>query len=144
MIIRISALALLILFFVPWFSVSCSNQQVELSGLDLTVGKSVRGQKTDSSILVLLMLLLPLATLLAFTIKNWLSKGSLIASASSIVSVLLMIIIRGQVNKNAESQMLNVTDKAGYFLTIAANIIILGSVIYDRYFLSNHEKSDTF
>lgn len=135
MLIRFCTLALLILFFVPWFSVSCANQEIPLSGLDLAFGKTVSGQHTESNILVLILLLLPVLAMFAVTGIRLAKNGKLLAGLSSIISIIFMLFIRGEVNRRADLQMLKTADKSGYYLTIAANIIILWAVIYDRYFL---------
>lgn len=104
LIIKIIAVVLAILFFVPMFTVSCSGGfgKISFSGLDCTIGKSINvgfgvSERTESYLHAGLLLLLPIILFITFLSK---SKSAYIAGLIlSIVGLILFFMFYSEVNR---------------------------------------------
>ena len=76
-IIKIFLLLTIITFFLPLFSISCRNQEITLSGFELSFGKGIGSYRQDGNIFAGLIIL-PSAALLALSFFIYKTKKILL------------------------------------------------------------------
>jgi len=132
-IIRIGALLLMIFFFIPYFSVSCSNQTFSINGADITFGKDIAGQNFAGNILMILLLLLPIAVLIITFIKKYVKFEGISAVISSILCIILLSVAYSSISQKASEAYAVFKAEIGFYLAIIVNIAIIAVVGYDQF-----------
>lgn len=138
-LIRVISGLLIIFFFVPSFMVSCSGESVKFSAASAMVGVKYEGERmSDPSPLVALLLILPIAMLVIWCLKNVLKDkiASIACLACAGVDLIMWFVVRMGVAANAEEILGTSKVLAGFvfniifvLLVIAANVLILINMI---------------
>lgn len=137
-IIRIGVLALIIIFFIPFFSVSCSNQTISISGLAMTFGKDVQvmgqtaGRQSGNFAMILLILIPAVVAAIAFS-KKFIKIEGIIAGISSIVYLLVLYAAYSSIKEKASQSYAVFRPEIGFYLALLINLAIIGVVAYDMY-----------
>lgn len=145
-IIRIGAIALIILFFIPFFSVSCSNQTIAISGVEMTFGKQlvVMGQSAGfqaGSIIMILLLLIPIGIAIISFSKKFIKLEGIIAAVSSVVYFILVLVAYQYISDKAKQNFSEFRPEIGFYLSVLINIVIIAAVAYDIYQVKNKTNS---
>lgn len=129
-IVKVILLLLIILFFVPLFTVSCSGNDFEFSAARLTTGYSYQGEKLiDAKIICSLLLILPAAVLVAwFKIKNK-KQLNLITGISGLINLVLLLAIIINAKSEAQSSYLEIKKNFGFYLSVFLNLALIGIAI---------------
>jgi len=130
-IIKIIAIGLCILFFLPLFSVSCTGMKLSFNGLDATLGKTISmygsKEKIDGNFLAIFLLLIPAALFSAFQFKQKISfvAGKLfkISTGLSVLGLIGFIILTFTVNNYAEQNLATASFTFWYYLSILLYLI---------------------
>lgn len=154
--VKIAALVLLVLFFVPTVSISCSSMEVEISAFDAASGNvadkinyELEGDYADPDSdeykpEPILYLLVVFAAAI-FVIAN---QNSIASAICSLGSLILLIIFKSSVNTRVEenlSEMGYGTVKVGvttwYYVHIFICLVIIGLVMIDKYVFSKKKAA---
>ncbi len=136
--VRILAALLLILFFVPAFTVSCSDIRMEISvsAADAATGikADVLGSREELSEpvpVLFLLLILPAAVLFLSLVRKEAVRRMMapIALAASLADLILWIVFRRGVERAALENYFSFSSRAGFFLSVAASgaVCVLGA-----------------
>lgn len=131
-IIKLVAIGLFILFFLPLFSVSCEGMKITFSGVNAAFGKTVSvfgtNERVNGNLIAIFLLLIPAALFCVFQFKKKLSfvSGKLfqISTGLAALGLLVCIILSSSVNKMAAENMMIAQFTFWYYLTI---ILYIGS-----------------
>lgn len=127
-LIRIISIVLLLVFFIPCFTVSCSKQTTDISAMTATFGyKNSLGQTVANAQPGLLLLLLIPVLLLIITLVKKLNPVilSILTCGSSVVEFIIFIVFKSGVKSFAEKYYCNFETKFGYGLAITMCILLL-------------------
>jgi len=69
-VIKVVAVTLCILFFLPMFSVSCQGAKISFNGWASAFGKTFQGEKIEGNFMAFFLLLIPAALFIAFQFKK--------------------------------------------------------------------------
>ncbi|MCL1852082.1 MAG: hypothetical protein FWF88_03505 [Peptococcaceae bacterium] len=130
-IVKVAAVALCVLFFLPLFSVSCQGVEISFNGWNTAFGKTVStygsSNKVDGNIAALFLLLIPAALFVAFQFKKNLQfingKLFLISTGFSALGLIGFIVLAMVVNKQAEENLLIAKYTFWYYLSIILYIV---------------------
>lgn len=137
-IIRFGVLALIIIFFIPFFSVSCSNQIISISGLTMTFGKDIQvmgqttGRQAGNFAMILLLLMPAVVALISFS-RKFIKIENIVAGISSIIYLLMLSGAYSSINEKAMQNYSAFRPEIGFYLAIIINITIIGVVAYDLF-----------
>lgn len=129
LMIRIIEALVFILFFVPSFTVSCSNQNVNVSGVDI-----MAGMKTEDGVYVVdphpimfVVMLLPIVLIvMSFIIKqNHKRDLYIVTLVCAVVDLFVWLYIRSAVSQAASDYMCSSRTNAGYYLTVISLIVLI-------------------
>ena len=124
-ILKITSIVLAVVFFFPFFTVSCSGQSVSFSGFDLAFGKNIEGMQSQSAPVLLILLLLPVAAV----IISYLKKSELIDKAvyaiSSIICFVTLMITNNQLSQYASEHYCTATAQIGFYLSCIGHLIVI-------------------
>lgn len=122
-VIKVSSLVLLIVFFLPFVSVSCGSEKMEISLKDLTFGMNIGFQKVEGNPTLIVYLLIPLVVaIVAFAVKKQ-KPGSIIALLGSLIYLFLLF---AQYMNILESQdlFMQTNIEIGAYLALILNVVI--------------------
>lgn len=130
---------LIIFFFVPSFLVSCSGANVRFSAARAMVGVRYNGEKvSEASPICVLLILLPIAMLVVWCLKNVLKDkiAAIVCLSCAGVDLIMWFIVRMGVAANAEDVLGTSKVLAGFvfniifvLLVIAANILVMINIL---------------
>lgn len=135
-VIKMGALALILLFFMPFFLVSCGSQMISISGSDMAFGNSNYGM--DGSFMMLLLFLLPICIAIISFSKQYNKLQSITkyqdiaAIISSVISLLLLYWAYSQISEEVLRYSAKLEIKIGFIFTVITNIAIISVIIYDK------------
>lgn len=118
---------LLILCFLPMFSVSCQGMKVNFSVFETMVGKEVEGQMVDGNVLVAVLILIPIILIAAFCIK----EGDHISSVCSSLGIISLIIYANCVKARVSQEtggMINTVQFTGVY-TFSMILYIISGIL---------------
>lgn len=130
--IRIAALLLIILFFVPSICVSCDDMEVSFSAFEAAMGQVEEDLALEYDYVLFVVLLLPLLILICA------NKAPIITATLSVMNIVAMIIyiimvkIRCDAYFEGIEMMVNVKPKFAFVLNIVLCLAIMGAVIFER------------
>ncbi|WP_069999269.1 hypothetical protein [Cellulosilyticum sp. I15G10I2] len=130
----------LVIFLLPLFTVSCGDEKIYISGVDLTFGKEVMGRHADGNFLMILLFLLPLA-LLVIVIKKLVAYETMAAIISGGTGLLLLIYAKSTIYDKAKQAYAEVDMSIGYYLMFLLNLAIIGVIIYDYWIMDKGERA---
>ena len=120
-IIRVVAILLIILFFVPSFVVSCSGYDVKLSAAKLMVGAKMQGYTvTKANPICIFFLLLPIAMLVLWCLKSVLKDkiAALVCGCCAAADLIFWIILRAAITSRVHTAGYESGVKAGFIFNI--------------------------
>lgn len=131
-ILRLLALVSVVLFFFPLCTVSCSGEEIGISGIKATFGfeEEMTGQEVEGNFGFILALVLPLAIFGVFFVKNKKFeryREYLIAGLAAIVLIMLYVF-----KKTVEEEVgsyATVAFTAAYKLDVFVNVVIILAVL---------------
>lgn len=146
-IIRLIALILIVIFFIPTFMVSCSGHSVEISAKTVMSGYNLQGENIiDSHFICILFLLIPVGILLIWSIKGKLTIKftALITIISAIIDFIMWIILRSSIKKAALENSCSFKSTWWFWfnLILLLCLIILTISIYLNYIQAETKVSD--
>lgn len=138
-VIRALSVLLIIFFFVPSFMVSCSGAHVKMSAANIMVGVKYNGEKlTTASPISALLILLPIAMLVLWCLKNVLKDkiAAIACLACAAVDLIMWIFVRMGVAARADEVFGTSKVLAGFvfniifvLLVIAANVLVMLNIL---------------
>lgn len=151
LIIKGLALAAVIFFFLPFFTVSCNSailqkDIVTLNGLNMMMGvqssdlkdfqSKIPGdygypEKAQGNILAGILLLLPVGMLLILFTKR--KNKDLLVLIGAIICIFICLYLRMEV-ANQAGAFNEIRNRMGFYLTILAHIGIIGYIVYEALF----------
>ena len=140
-VMKISSIILIIIFFIPYFSVSCGGQAVQITGIDMTFGKEIGMQPHQGNFVMILLLLLPVAMLVISFSKKLNRFGSVFAVISSSVYFVLLFSALSNIKEQARMAMSTVRTEIAFYLSILLNILILVFVFFGKYFANKMNET---
>lgn len=149
-IVRIAAIAIIIIFFVPTFCVSCGDYEFEFSAFDLAIGKaddklledlSGKDYDREDDDLEAAIILFVIIILAAIIVKyaNGKSKLSLICSIGCLISMpLTKYIIQRYIDDEGYARYtIDLETTFAYSLHIILSIIIIVALLFEKYVLND-------
>jgi RNA polymerase subunit RPABC4/transcription elongation factor Spt4 len=129
-IFKVASLILMVMFFVPLFTVSCEAKEFSFSAARLTTGYSYHGEElVKPYVICSLLFILPLVFFIAcYIIKNK-TLLNLVGGISGIINIILLVSIITKAKSEAESDMFHVDIKFGFYLSFIINLILAGIAI---------------
>lgn len=130
--IRIAALLLIVLFFVPSICVSCDDMEANFSAFEAAMGQVEEDLAMEYDYILFVLLLLPLIILICA------NKVSVITATVSVMNIVAMIIyiimvkIRCDAYFEGIEMMVSVEPKFAFILNIVLCAAIIGVVIFER------------
>lgn len=138
-LIRALSVLLIIFFFVPSFMVSCAGENIKFSAAKAMVGIRYKGDRvSDPSIICVLLLLLPIAMLVIWCLKNAVKDkiAAIVCMACAAADLIMWIVVRIGVAANADEVYGTSKILAGFvfniifiLIVIAANILIMLNIV---------------
>jgi len=129
-VIKIIAVALAILFFLPLFSVSCEGMQISFSGWDSAFGKTVAAwgmgaERIGGNIMAIFLLLIPIALFVAVQFKENFSflQGKLFNATLGLSVMGIIGFIALNISVGAEATIFRVNFTFWYYLSIILYIL---------------------
>lgn len=150
--VKILALILLVLFFVPTISVSCSKIEVEISAFDAASGNidekinyEFGSEAVDSDSeeykaepLLYLFIIFAVAILI---IAN---KNAIASSILSLCSIILLIVFKSTINAKVEENMsygvVKIEITPWFYVHIFICVSIIAVLMYEKFILKNSEN----
>jgi len=131
MIIKIVALLLCLLFFLPMFTVSCSGMTISFSGADSAFGKTISiygsSERIAGNIFAIALLLIPAMLFLTFLFKKKFAaingKRFKVSTVISVLGVVALIIFAIAVNNKISAEGLTPKYTFWYYLSIILYIV---------------------
>ena len=136
-VLKIISFISLVVFFFPFFTVSCSSEKVSVSGMNLTFGKNIMGNYVGGNILMILLFILPLAVLI-IVLEKLVEYESITALISGGLGFMLLIYAKISIHNQAEKNYAEVNTEMGYYLMILLNLAFMGVAAYD-FFIEDKE-----
>lgn len=128
MIIRIAALISIICFFVPFASVSCAGEKINISQMQLVKGNEMVG---DGSFWILLFLILPAVILIISFIKTMSLTGKTVVSViSGAAEIFWLVYLQVRLRALCSDMYAEVSFSLFYWLNLIGCILIVGIYIY--------------
>lgn len=127
-ITKIVSLLLIVLFFMPLFTVSCSGQEIGFSAARLTTGYSYRGEEViKAHIICSLLIVLPiLVFVIWFIVKN--SKIINVAiGGSGLIDIILLISIIAKAKGQAEEMYMDFRTNFAFYLSMILNLVLIAA-----------------
>ena len=133
-IIKVIAIVLCLLFFLPMFTVSCGNMTISISGLESTFGKTVSSfgssERIPGNFLTIFLLLIPLSLFSAFQFRKSLSftRGNLFTvsmgvSGSGFLALIIFVMsVNARISQEGEG-ILTVTFTFWYYFSLILYVI---------------------
>jgi len=147
LIIKILCLALLVVFALPFITVSCQGSElVKLSGYNLAFGKEIDNQMTGDTEkiepaipAVIALIVAAIGLVIAFIIKND-KQFNITTSGLGVIGFLSMLLLKSGINTEIQKQSLKVEFHTGFTLATTTFLIIavIGAVFY--YIVRNIEE----
>jgi hypothetical protein len=146
-LIRLIALLVMVIFFMPTFLVSCSGQDIELSAARTMTGYNYQGEKViESHLICVVFILLPIVILGIWFLKGIVTDKikALITAVGALADIIMWFVFRSEVKETATQSGFSFST-TGWF---AANLILLvglfavGVGIYFNYLSVNWNMSD--
>ena len=134
--IRIAALLLIVLFFVPSICVSCDDMEANFSAFEAALGKVEEDLAMEDDYILFVLLLFPLVILIC---TNNTPMITATVSAMNIVSMIVYIImVKVRCNAYFEGieMMIEVKPKFAFILNIALCAAIIGVVVFERHIIA--------
>ena len=133
-IIKVIAIVLCLLFFLPMFTVSCGNMTISISGLDSTIGKTVSSfgmnERIPGNFLTIFLLLIPASLFCVFHFRRSLAfaQGNLFAlsmgvSGSGFLALIIFVMsVNARISAEGEA-FLDVKFTFWYYLSLILYVI---------------------
>jgi len=138
LIIKVISLLLIVLFFVPLFTVSCQGQKYTFSAANLTKGfkysEYFGKTQAEPNIICSLLIIIPIIILMvSFIVKNK-KKLYLINSICGIIDIIILIAIIIKVRSNIKNRFISFVEfkvNIGFYLTLLLNLFIICLSIFE-------------
>lgn len=122
-----AAAIVLLCFFLPWATVSCSGQELmTVSGLDMASGVEVSGQQVEGETI---LYAIPLAVLVILGLLVVAANNAIGAGigqiTASIVGLLILFLKWSSLTSNAQQQGMEVSAEIGFFGTVVGFIVVI-------------------
>ena len=129
-IIKIIALLQIVFFFIPLFTVSCSGETIGFSAARLTKGYSYYGDKVvGPKILCSLLILLPIAVILAsFYIKKK-EQYNLVVGLSGLINTILLFIIISRGKVVAKEKFVGFETNIAFYISVTLNLVLVAIAV---------------
>lgn len=153
LILKISAIIMVICFFCPLYMVSCAGQEIlELSGADLTFGIQYMDEEIEGSLVYALLLLLPLISLAAAfanskklemqgdyeKAKSWFYNSA----AGGIAMLLLLRYLTAVLRDAFEETAMELNVCTAFYIMVIASILSAFTGGYQAYLLELKTKKE--
>lgn len=138
LIVRIAALISIICFFVPFASVSCAGQKIDISQIQLVKGDETVG---DGSFWILLFLVLPIVVLIISFIKTMsLAAKTIISVIGGAAEIFWLIYLQVRLKNLCSEMYADVSFSLFYWLDLIGWLLIAGIYIYQVFSESGRKK----
>lgn len=124
--VKVTSFFLMVFFFFPFCTVSCSGTSVEVTGAKAAFGTEVMGRQVDGKAVCALLLLIPLLILILYSL-NFIS-GKLLAmltAAGAVVDLIILFSFKSEITKMAEQAYSEVEFSFGYYGEVLLNIVLI-------------------
>ncbi|MCL1982741.1 MAG: hypothetical protein FWG53_06635 [Clostridiales bacterium] len=129
-VVQVVAVLLVVLFFLPWFTVNCQGVRISFNGLDVAFGKTVTAfgssQRIEGKAVYVVLLLIPAVQFLALLLNRVLpaAKKALYAVSTglSALGVLGFAALTSYVGGIVKANMIPLHYTAWYILSIALHV----------------------
>lgn len=146
-LIRLVALLVMVIFFMPTFLVSCSGKDLEVSAARTMTGYNFQGEKViESHLICAIFILLPIIILGIWFLKGIVTDKikALVTSVGALADIIMWIIFRSEVKKTATQSGFSFST-TGWFtvnLILLSVLFAVGVGIYFNYISVNWNMSD--
>jgi len=125
-ILKVVTLLLMVMFFVPLFTVSCQGHKFDFSAARLSMGYTYNGREIVKPYIVCgLLLIIPVVVfVISIIIKNNRILG-LISTVSGLIDITLLIIIIQKAKSKAEDNFLYLNVGFGFYLNLLLNLVLI-------------------
>ena len=121
--LKIAALVAMVCFFLPLCTVSCSGEEVEITGTRATFGIEAMGEKVDGNIFYALILLAP-AVVLLLPLKEDISSA-LLFGGCAVVHLITLNSLKSGVEKQAQQMYATASTTGAFAVAYLAGLCIL-------------------
>lgn len=125
-VMKTVSVALMVMFFFPLCTVSCSGNTIEVSGSKATFGMEIMGEHLDGNILCGLLFLIPALILTVLFIKALkIHYTAIIAAIGAVTDVVVLIAFNGKVTSMAEEAFCTAEFTWVFYGMVLLNIILM-------------------
>lgn len=125
LIIKICAVVMIVFFFIPTFTVSCSGQEVSISPVGATFGYEIEdyGQISDPALGLLFLLAIPIALLVIVFRKGMQDKTiQLVTLILSVLDFIIYLAFKSGVTNAAEEVYATASNRFGFYIDIIVSL----------------------
>lgn len=146
-LIRLVALLVMVIFFMPTFLVSCSGRDLEVSAARTMTGYNLQGEKViEPHLICVVFILLPIIILGIWFLKGMVTDKvkALVTAVGALADIIMWIIFRSEVKKMAVQSGLSFST-TGWFAVNLISLIalfVVGVGIYFDYINLNWNMSN--
>lgn len=130
--IRVAALILIVLFFVPSICVSCDDMEVNFSALEAALGQVEEDLAYEYDYVLFVILLLPVLILICANSKPFISVTLSFMNIAAMVVYIIMVKLRCDAYFDGVEMMVNVEPKFAFILNIALSAAIIGVIVFEQ------------
>lgn len=125
-IVKLITVVLMIMFFFPLCTVSCSGQTVDVNGVKATFGMDVLGQHIDGNLFCGLLFLIPCLILVIFCIKKMsIDYKHLLTLIGGIISAIILFVFKSKITNLAQEAYSEAKFTGCYYGEVIGNILLI-------------------
>lgn len=126
-------------FFLPFATISCAGQNVDLKAFDFVFGRSFSGQKIDPYPIAIILLLI---TIIGAGLYLWVNvNNAMVSLVLGALGIVFVIILRSNITSDVNSSdmgTVTVQYDIGFYLMI---LLYISIIIYNGYLIQTKNKN---
>lgn len=127
-VIKVITLLLMVMFFVPLFTVSCNGREYKISAARMASGYSdmiSRPIITGPNIICGMLLVIPIFVFLASIVIRKIRSLNLFSIISGLINIIILIVIIVKAQKHTEAGNMELNIGVGFYLSLLLNLILV-------------------